>query len=539
MIWLVLLIAVILRFYQLGSIPPALDWDEASTVYNGYSILKTGSDEFGQSFPILFRAFDGYVPPVLVYLNSLSTAIFGLNEFAARFPNAFLGTLTVFGVWLLTRKLTGNKRLASLAALILAISPYHIIFSRVNFFASLPVFFLVFGTYFFLVAKERGRYLILSVSAFILAIFSYFSAYIFAPILALSIAVIYRKKFTLGELVLFLIPIVLAAFLILLVIPGGRVRGSGVSAFNNPDLLKQAIEQSQSEGLLGRIAHNRRLIYLENFLKGYFSYFRFDFLFDNADAVGRVVVPGAGFGLLYWWDLPFLLAGLYFIFAKKPPGSSLLVIWLLAAPIAAATALPQPASTRMTVVVPAIQIMTAYGFWFVITKQSKLLKTILVLLLAFNFYLFAHQYFTHFAKEKSSDWFYGYRQLYQFLDRKENTPKNVHFVFKGQDSLDQVHMFTLFYNKIDPKAYQENGGTRLRCIGTTGQFSFGRYHFLPYHCLSRQIDWASFKKDDLIVTSRKVTEKSLATIEALDKTPAFYIYEYGHIKNNLLEYVTN
>src|SRR5512141_1077338 len=95
--WLIgiLMVAVFLRFYQLGSIPASPDWDEAALGYNAYSILKTGRDEYGKFLPLVFRSFDDYKPPLYIYLTVPMVALFGLNVFAVRLSSVLLGTLTV------------------------------------------------------------------------------------------------------------------------------------------------------------------------------------------------------------------------------------------------------------------------------------------------------------------------------------------------------------------------------------------------------------------------------------------------------------
>ena len=75
----IVLLAIFLRFYQLGKNPPHLNWDEAALGYNAYSLLSTGRDEYGKSFPLSFRSFDDYKPPLYVYLTIPSVAVFGLN----------------------------------------------------------------------------------------------------------------------------------------------------------------------------------------------------------------------------------------------------------------------------------------------------------------------------------------------------------------------------------------------------------------------------------------------------------------------------
>jgi len=121
--WAILILAFALRFYQLGQIPLTLDWDENSNAYNAYSILKTGKDEYGQSFPITNRSFDDYKPPLYMYLNIPTVAIYGLTQYAARLPSALFGFLTIPLIYLLTKQLFKKESIAYLAMLFLAISP--------------------------------------------------------------------------------------------------------------------------------------------------------------------------------------------------------------------------------------------------------------------------------------------------------------------------------------------------------------------------------------------------------------------------------
>src|SRR3989344_6701054 len=92
---LIIVLAAILRFWHVTQTPPALYWDEVSLGYNAYSILKTARDEHGKFLPLTnFGAFGDYKPPAYIYATVPSIAVFGLNEFAVRFPSALFGTLT-------------------------------------------------------------------------------------------------------------------------------------------------------------------------------------------------------------------------------------------------------------------------------------------------------------------------------------------------------------------------------------------------------------------------------------------------------------
>src|SRR3989344_4753279 len=114
---LILLLAAALRFIQLGKNPPGLYWDEVSLGYNAYSILKTGKDEHGEFLPLArFKAFGDYKPPGYIYATVPSIALFGLNEFAVRFPSALAGVFMVWLTYLLIKELFSNHKLAALSA---------------------------------------------------------------------------------------------------------------------------------------------------------------------------------------------------------------------------------------------------------------------------------------------------------------------------------------------------------------------------------------------------------------------------------------
>src|SRR3990167_2020828 len=146
----IIILATVLRFYQLGQNPPSLNWDETAHGYNAYSILKTGRDEYGYRLPLSFRSFDDYKPPIYTYLVVPSVAAFGLNDFAVRFPSAFLGVLAVLFTYLMVKELFQKTPIALLSAFFLAISPWHLQFSRVAFETNSATFWSVLGTWAFL-----------------------------------------------------------------------------------------------------------------------------------------------------------------------------------------------------------------------------------------------------------------------------------------------------------------------------------------------------------------------------------------------------
>src|SRR5215469_1838474 len=87
----IIIIASILRLWQIANVPPSPDWDEVALGYNAYSILQTGKDEYGSFLPIVLRSYDDYKPALYTYLVIPFIRIFGLNIVAVRLPAAIIG----------------------------------------------------------------------------------------------------------------------------------------------------------------------------------------------------------------------------------------------------------------------------------------------------------------------------------------------------------------------------------------------------------------------------------------------------------------
>ena len=81
------------------------DWDEINFAEASREMLVTGNFSIPQ---INFQPF-WEKPPLFFWLQVLSMKIFGVNEFAARFPNAVCGIVTLLVLYRIGRKLVSEK----------------------------------------------------------------------------------------------------------------------------------------------------------------------------------------------------------------------------------------------------------------------------------------------------------------------------------------------------------------------------------------------------------------------------------------------
>ena len=130
-----LVIAVFLRTYSLDTIPRGLLPDEA---FNGIDASKILDGER----PI-FLADNKGRESLFVYLQAISVALLGQTALALRFVSAACGILTLLAGYLLVRQMF-TTRVALLASAWMALSLWHVIFSRIGLRTiSLPLFLAV------------------------------------------------------------------------------------------------------------------------------------------------------------------------------------------------------------------------------------------------------------------------------------------------------------------------------------------------------------------------------------------------------------
>jgi len=148
---LIIAIAVFFRLWQLNLIPPGLYPDEAINGNEALESLKTNN------FKVFYPENNGR-EGLFIWILAFSFLIFKASIWSLRIVPAFIGILTVIGLYLLTRELiflaTKDKKQATCTALLasffLSVSFWHVNFSRIGFRAILLPFCLVFSFYFLL-----------------------------------------------------------------------------------------------------------------------------------------------------------------------------------------------------------------------------------------------------------------------------------------------------------------------------------------------------------------------------------------------------
>lgn len=485
----IIFLAAFFRFWQLTTVPPSLYWDEVSQGYNAYLIQSSGKDEHQESFPIArFQAFGDYKAPVNIYLTSASMLLLGKNDFAVRFPSAFLGTLTVLVTYFLVYYLFYKKRLREwyglAAAFFLSISPWHIQLSRASFEANIATFFVILGAFLFFYALIKKPWvLVLSSVSFVLAFYSFNAHRIFVPLLVLLFALVeYRSLLRFKKQI---IPAVLVGVILLLpfalyfTTPESKLRFQEVNIFSDIKTVKESnlLIAQDNNTLFAKVIHNRRVLFAEKYLENYFSFFDTKYLFFTGDPNPRF--SNQSNGELFLFLIPFLVLGFYSLFWMRREFTTV-IGWLLLSPIAASVAREVPHALRSETFIPTYEIIAAVGVvsaFLLIHKYLKKLVIILPIALAlvifFSCIQFWHDYLIHNRQMYSGAWQYGYKQVIEKVHKLEKEYDKIYFT----DSYGRAYIYVAWYDNFTPNTFWKEVDMKKDAFGFYNVSRLGKFVF--------------------------------------------------------------
>lgn len=493
-LFLILVLATFLRFWQLTKFPPGFSADEATIGYNAYSVLKTGRDEYGGFLPLSFKSFSDYQAPLYTYVTIPFIAILGLNELAVRLPSALAGIATIILVYLLLLRLFQDKRLALLGAFFLAISPWHIFFSRGAWQTNLATFCMTAGVYFFVAGLKKGKLLPFSVLAFLASLYAYQSQRLVVPLLGFLVIIFYWQQLVKHKKALIVSAIlgfiIFIPIIFILKSTAGQARFKGVSVFTDVGPVNRINqdrgEDLNSNGVIAKVFHNKIQTFSTIIAKNYLEHFGPTFLFISGDPIGRQNIPE--FGVIYIFEAVLLPLGLiYAIGNKRFSKSKIILLWLLVAPVASAITFQTPNALRAENMSVPLAIVSAFGacllIEYLIKKNVYLKYTLLPVSCVVVVYFFTamlHQYYTHIPKRYGLEWEYGFGKMLSFVAKEQNQYSKIIIT----DRYDQPYILTLFYLAYDPKRYQTipKHISEIDKFGFTTTRSFDKFEF-------KKINW--------------------------------------------------
>lgn len=533
---LIILLAIFLRFFRLGDIPAGLYQDETAIGYNAFSLIETGKDEYGKSYPLYFKSFGDQKLPVYIYSSIVPLKIFGLTPFAVRFSSAFFGVLSVLALFLFIRDLTKNDNLAIFSSLFLAINPWSLHYNRATFEVSMSLFFFIAGGFLlnrFFVNKNKGA-LVAGTIFFIVSLYSYNLTRLLAPLLFLLFVLWNRKHIKMaqkGEIILavFIGFLLLVPFVVSIFTSGGVSSASGTLIFSSAVVQAPLLElRAYMIGLpfgLPSLFFNKYLLTFWHYLNNIASYFSSEFFFIKGSTHGNHGIGNVG--QFYFFEILLIPAGFLYMIKKKISGAYLLTGWGVLTILIAALTREAPHATRSFFLVVPLTVFSAAGaiyLWQITSRivQQKLKYFILassIFLITFNLIFYFASYYVRFPLLYAEAWRVHDRELVSFIAENDNRYDKI--VIDNDAGL--IYTSLLFYLQYPPSQFQQSvsrfpddkeGFSKVK--------SFGKYEF-------RSIDWDKDRKlqRTLFVVSPEKTLKDVGVLRTINfpKRPVVFAEE--------------
>lgn len=472
-IFSILLVAVGIRFYQLGFVPHGMTWDEAAIGYNGFAIFNTRRDEWLVRLPVSFKSFGDFKAPLAIYLNGFFTYLFGMNLFAVRLPFAIASIFSILGMILLTQEILDKykygKYLSLFSGFLLALSPWHIHYSRAGFESGLALAFTIFGILFLVKAIKNNFKSKLnnfsSVLFFIASIYTYHSSKIVVPLLGLTIFCLFFNKIKSNFKQL-----VLPALLFIL----------GLIPFIKDSIYGDGLTRAGVTIFSSDLSIIEKLKYVFNSFVAHLS--------PNFLLLGETTTLRHGtsyLGVLFVTTYFLVIVGII-AFINKYKGlrdckyQFLFIILIIIGILPAAIALEIPHSNRALLALPGFILTATFGLKYLITILSKsklnnqvrgthsekdiVLKSVVGTIIAVHIIFsiaFINNYFYKFSKLSTNDFNDGYLEAFALAEKYEKgegTNPVDRVIFTSQYG--QPYIYALFVRETNPIWYR--GGSLIK-----------------------------------------------------------------------------
>lgn len=516
-------LAFALRFYLLGSVPNGLYQDETAIGYNAYSILKTGKDEHGRLYPLYFQSFGDWKLPIYIYSAVPAISVFGLTPFAVRLPSMVFGVLSVLAMYFFTKRLTKKENIALLSAFFLAITPWHLHYTRATFEVSICLFLYLSGGYFILRALQDKKYFffLLGTLLFVINLYTYNLTRLLTPVIYLLFIFFFYKdirkiprSYSLAALVVVILGS--APFFAGLFGPGGLSSASGTLIHSSATIQSGLLEYRSyllwMPEIFTKLFFNKWAgtfwVYLEHIA----SYFSVPFLFLEGSKHGN---HGIGnIGQFYLFMLPFLLAGIYRTIVSKDKSYYFLLSLALSVILISALTREAPHATRSFPLLVPFVIFISIGlieiYNFVQRFKPAIRFSVLALFFIISFYnviYYFTSYYVVFPVNYAKSWHSEDKRLIDILNKVSGNYEKI----VVDKSVGNIYTALLFYSSYPPERFHESATySPADSEGFVDILSFDKYEF-------RDID---FERDSstervLFITTPENEPKNVSVIDTV------------------------
>lgn len=516
-LFLIVLLGLLLRLYHLDTVPNGFFFDEATISYQAYSLLKTGRDTWTNAWPLLsFKDYGEYILPLGIYGQMPSIFLGGLTVFAARLPHAVLGAITVFLVYVLGRVLF-DRRIGLLAALLLAVQPLSLGWSRFVFEGNFGTVFFLNGIILFVGSFRRQVLFPIALIFFGLSMLSYHIFLMTTPIFVFLGLICFRRKIGLNARLLSLSLAIVFIFglwsLAAIYSGAGRQRFGQAATLltaEKLDVLNHQIGYCRERlpGPFCRLFFNRYGLSFSSYAENYISHFSPAFLGFDGSFLRRNILPRTG--IIQTVEVAAFFIGIYFLVKSKDLGTKVSLVWLLVYPLANSfTGVGE--ISRIAFAAPLFSLVSAYGLgslWAV----SKKATTILMLAIVTGALGFLASYFSFFPITNAYYTNFGYDRVFRWV--RENKGGYDHIFISRNYAGSVPYISALFFLPLDPGTFAK--GKVERIVDERGYYIMTRIDSLFFYGDIKELALGS--RDFIIATPEEIGRGVTPEFTIIDPT---------------------
>jgi 4-amino-4-deoxy-L-arabinose transferase-like glycosyltransferase len=425
--------AAFLYLPHLGDVPPYLIHDEAQGALQAKAIATTGHDLSGRLLPMYFTEpeFPPGRDPVEIYVTALGLTVLPFTDGGARTPTALIAVLDIVLMFFAARAIFGRGWAGVLAAVLLALTPIHLIRGRLLLSPLYSIPFVLCWLWALARFEEQpsARRFIAACASLALGMYSYLAAVVMMPLyLLMTLAVAARS---IRWRAVYLAAIV---FVVCILPMAGWY-------LTHPERNAQIVSQYQLGGSGGGSLVQSLVASAGHHLNLYWLFFDPAYLFVSGDA--SLINSTRTSGLFPYAFALLLPIGLITAGRAKQPRGWVLIAGFLAAPLVSVIS-GAIEMNRVMFVIPFAVLVAAFGAVALIDSRSILARAFAVLLLtsvAWQFGGFYRDYMSDSYRMRAAAWLSGNPReaLRELIARSGSGP-----IYISGD-IQWIHRFWRFY----------------------------------------------------------------------------------------------
>lgn len=457
-------VGVLVRICGLGAFPGGVHQDEAYSAYEAYCLLTDGMDSWGYRFPVYLMTWGSGMNALQTYLMLPFVAVFGLETWVLRLPQALLACITLPVMYGLLKRLF-SKETAYIGLAFLAICPWQITMARWGLESNLAPGMVLIGFSCFTKGMNNPKYYVLSALFYGLSLYAYATIWPVLPFLIMfhALYLLYVGKLRVNRWLFAGVALLgLLAFPLLLFL---AVNWDIIAEIRTPLIsIPRMMEMRNNDISLNHLYENvYRLVKT--------------FLLQRDD---RVWNASDEFGLYYHLSLPFiafgamgsLSAAIKSIRSRSFDGRVLVLIWLMLG--AALGCLIDGNVNRLNFLHFPLIICAAIGIQNVCRWGGKWLPWLgkaVTVAYAFSFVLFVGFYFTEYQQQIAPQFNRGLEEALEFSKSAAGEEGIIHI----SDRIPYPKI--LFYEEMEPEVFRNTVKWRWEKHAYMMIDAAGRYAF--------------------------------------------------------------